>query len=192
MEGQMTIYGYARVSSKEQTLDAQHEALRAAGCRKVFAEKQSGMKTDRAELAKAIAKLRADDVLIVTKIDRLARSTRELLNVIHEITAKGAGIKSLGDPLIDTTTAHGQLMLGILGTISQFERNLIRQRLEEGIARAKVRGVKFGRKPKLTHHQRQEAIARRNAGETLVDIARSYNVHHSMISRLTECRPATR
>jgi DNA invertase Pin-like site-specific DNA recombinase len=79
-------------------------------------------------------------------------------------------------------------MLGILGTISQFERNLIRQRLEEGIARAKVRGVKFGRKPKLTHHQRQEAMARREAGETLVDIARSYNVHHSMISRLTECR----
>jgi DNA invertase Pin-like site-specific DNA recombinase len=91
MEGQMTIYGYARVSSKEQTLDAQHEALRAAGCRKVFAEKQSGMKTDRAELAKAIAKLRADDVLIVTKIDRLARSTRDLLNVIHEDHRQGGG-----------------------------------------------------------------------------------------------------
>src|SRR6476646_9889146 len=107
MEGQMTVYGYARVSSKEQTLDAQHEAFRAAGCSKVFAEKQSGMTTERAELSKAMAKLRADDVLIVTKIDRLARSTRDLLNVIHEITAKGAGIKSLGDPLIDTTTAHG-------------------------------------------------------------------------------------
>jgi DNA invertase Pin-like site-specific DNA recombinase len=177
--------GYARVSTNGQTLDAQLASLKAAGCTKIFSEKQSGVKTDRAALAKAIAKLSAGDVLIVTKIDRLARSTRDLLNTIHAITAKGAGFKSLGDALIDTTTAHGELMLGILAVLAQFERRLIIDRTSEGRAIAKAKGTHMGRPSKLTLFQRDEAIARLRAGtETVSDIGRSYGVSHATISRL--------
>jgi DNA invertase Pin-like site-specific DNA recombinase len=124
------------------------------------------------------------DVLIISRLDRLARSTRDLLNLIKQIADAGATFKSLKDAWADTTTAHGRLMLTALGGLAEFERELIVERTGEGRDRAKAKGVVFGRKPKLTHHQRQEALARREAGETLMDIARSYNVHHSMISRL--------
>jgi DNA invertase Pin-like site-specific DNA recombinase len=176
--------GYARVSTDGQTLDAQQAALRSAGCEKVFAEKQSGAKTDRAQLAKAIAALAKGDTLIVTKLDRLARSTRDLLNNLAAIAAAGASFKSLGDPWCDTTTPHGRLMLTVLGGLAEFERHLILARTGEGRARAQARGVRFGRKRKLTLHQQQEALARRANGEALVDIARSYAVSHSTISRL--------
>jgi DNA invertase Pin-like site-specific DNA recombinase len=178
------IVGYARVSTDGQTLDAQQAALRSAGCEKVFAEKQSGAKTDRAQLAKAIAALAKGDTLIVTKLDRLARSTRDLLNNLAAIAAAGASFKSLGDPWCDTTTPHGRLMLTVLGGLAEFERHLILARTGEGRARAQARGVRFGRKRKLTLHQQQEALARRANGEALVDIARSYAVSHSTISRL--------
>ncbi len=180
------IVGYARVSTDGQTLDAQHAALQAAGCEKVYAEKVSGAKTDRAALAKAIAALGPGDTLIVTKLDRLARSTRDLLNTLAEIAQRGATFKSLGDPWCDTTTPHGRLMLTVLGGLAEFERHLILARTDEGRKRAQQRGVRFGRKPKLTAHQRQEALARRAAGEALVEIARSYAVSHSTISRLVE------
>jgi DNA invertase Pin-like site-specific DNA recombinase len=118
--------------------------------------------------------------------DRLhvSRSTRDLLNVLAAVADKDAGFKSLRDSWADTTTPHGRLMLTVLGGLAEFERELIRSRTSEGRERAKAKGVKMGRKPKLTHHQRQEAMARREAGEALVDIARSYNVAHSTISRL--------
>jgi len=118
--------------------------------------------------------------------DRLhvSRSTRDLLNVLAAVAVKDAGFKSLRDSWADTTTPHGRLMLTVLGGLAEFERELIRSRTSEGRERAKAKGVKMGRKPKLTHHQRQEAMARREAGEALVDIARSYNVSHSTISRL--------
>ena len=128
--------------------------------------------------------LSKDDVVIVTRLDRLARSTRDLLNLLAAIAEKGAGFKSLGDAWADTTTAHGRLMLTVLGGLAEFERELIRTRTGEGRARAVARGVKLGRTPKLTGHQRKEALARREAGEILTDIARSYNVSHSTISRL--------
>jgi DNA invertase Pin-like site-specific DNA recombinase len=178
------IVGYARVSTDGQTLDAQQAALREAGCERVFAEKQSGAKTDRAALAKAIAALTAGDTLIVTKLDRLARSTRDLLNTLAGIAEAGATFRSLGDPWCDTTSAHGRLMLTVLGGLAEFERHLILARTSEGRQRAQQRGVRFGRKPTLTVHQQQEALARRAAGEALVDIARSYAVSHSTISRL--------
>jgi DNA invertase Pin-like site-specific DNA recombinase len=180
----MTTIGYARVSTDGQTLDAQQAALREAGCERVFAEKQSGAKTDRAALAKAIAALTAGDTLIVTKLDRLARSTRDLLNTLAGIAEAGATFRSLGDPWCDTTSAHGRLMLTVLGGLAEFERHLILARTSEGRQRAQQRGVRFGRKPTLTVHQQQEALARRAAGEALVDIARSYAVSHSTISRL--------
>ena len=178
------IIGYARVSTDGQTLTAQQTALSDAGCEKVYSEKKSGAKTDRGQLAKAIAALADGDCLIVTKLDRLARSTRDLLNTLAEIAKKGASFKSLRDQWADTTTAHGRLMLTVLGGLAEFERHLILARTSEGRERAQQRGVKFGRRPKLTVHQQQEALARRAAGEALVDIARSYAVSHSTISRL--------
>ena len=180
----MTTIGYARVSTDGQTLDAQNAALREAGCEKVFAEKQSGAKTDRQQLAKAIAALAPGDTLVVCKLDRLARSTRDLLNTLAAIGDAGAAFKSVGDPWCDTTSAHGKLMVTVLGGLAEFERHLILARTDEGRKRAQARGVRFGRKLKLTVHQRQEAIERRANGEALVEIARSYAVSHSTISRL--------
>jgi DNA invertase Pin-like site-specific DNA recombinase len=180
----MTVYGYARVSTDGQTLTSQNAALYAAGCAKVFAEKVSGAKTDRAELGKLLKRLDQGDVVIVTRLDRLARSTRDLLNILDTIAKAGAGFKSLADVWADTTTPHGRLMLTILGGLAEFERELIRARTTEGRERAKLRGVHMGRPSKLTPHQRREAIARREAGETLIEIARSYNVSHPTISRL--------
>ena len=178
------IIGYARVSTDGQTLEHQQSALQAAGCERVFAEKQSGAKTDRQQLAKALAALTAGDTLVVCKLDRLARGTRDLLNTLAAIADAGATFKSLGDPWCDTTSAHGRLMLTVLGGLAELERHLILARTSEGRQRAQARGVKFGRKPKLTAHQQQEAIQRRARGEALVDIARSYAVSHSTISRL--------
>jgi DNA invertase Pin-like site-specific DNA recombinase len=180
----MGTYGYARVSTDGQSLEAQRQHLRGAGCEKVFAETVSGAHSDRAGLKKAIATLEPGDVLIVTRLDRLARSSRDLLNVLDEMTKKGAGFRSLHDTWADTTTAHGRLMLTVLGGLAEFERDLIRARTGEGRQRAKERGVKLGRKSKLTPHQRREALARRAAGEPLTEIARSFGVHHSTISRM--------
>ena len=183
MGDQMTILD-ARVSTDGQTLDAQEASLRSAGAERIFAEKISGAVTDRKALAKAIATLGAGDVLLVTRLDRLARSTRDLLNTLAAISDKGAGFRSLSDPWADTTTPHGKLMITVLGGLAEFERSLILARTGDGRARAQARGVRFGRKPKLTQHQASEALARRAAGEALTDIGRSFNVSHSTISRL--------
>jgi DNA invertase Pin-like site-specific DNA recombinase len=177
-------YGYARVSTDGQSVDAQVRQLTKAGCKKVFRETASGAKTDRAQLRKALAALEVDDVLVVTRLDRLARSTRDLLNTLAALTERKAGFRSLGDTWADTTTSHGRLMLTVLGGLAEFERDLIRVRTGEGRERAKARGVKMGRKPKLTPHQQKEAIRRRDNGEPIRDIARTYNVHNSTISRL--------
>jgi DNA invertase Pin-like site-specific DNA recombinase len=183
-EGMMALYGYARVSTRDQDLSIQIADLKTAGCAKIFREKASGAKSDRAELAKVLASLAAGDVLVVTRLDRLARSTRDLLNVVDTVAKRGAGFKSLKDAWADTTSPHGRLMLTILGGLAEFERELIRARTGEGRKRAKDRGVRFGRPPKLTPHQRQEALKRLAAGETQADIARSYNVDATTIGRL--------
>jgi DNA invertase Pin-like site-specific DNA recombinase len=180
----MRLLGYGRVSTDGQSLTAQVAELKGAGCTEIFQERISGAKADRKQLARAIAWLDDGDVLVVTRLDRLARSTRDLLNVLGTVSDKGAGFKSLRDTWADTTTPHGRLMLTVLGGLAEFERELIRSRTGEGRQRAKARGVVMGRRPKLTPHQRAEALARRDAGETLVDIARSYDVSHSTISRL--------
>jgi DNA invertase Pin-like site-specific DNA recombinase len=177
-------YGYARVSTDGQSVDAQVRQLRAAGCKTVFREVASGAKTDRAQLHQLLTQISAGDVVTVTRLDRLARSTRDLLNTLGTIADRKAGFRSLGDTWADTTTSHGRLMLTVLGGLAEFERDLIRSRTSEGRARAKARGVKMGRKPKLTAHQRAEAIRRKDNGEPVRDIARTYNVHNSTISRL--------
>src|SRR5271166_6332838 len=148
MEGEM-IVGYARVSTVEQSLDGQVAALKAAGAEKVFSEKASGAQTDRRSLAKALASLKAGDVLLVARLDRLARSTRDLLNVLDAVGKAGAGFRSLADAWADTTTPHGRLMLTVLGGLAEFERELILARTGEGRKRAQARGVRFGRPPAL-------------------------------------------
>jgi len=180
----MTIYGYARVSTDGQTLAAQDATLHAAGCAKVYGEKQSGAKTDRPELAKLLRRLEPGDVLLVTRLDRLARSTRDLLNILHTLGDRSIGFKSLADAWADTTTPHGRLLVTMLAGIAEFERELIKARTGEGRKRAQARGVRFGRPPALTAHQRQEALKRLAAGETQTEIARSYNVSHVTIGRL--------
>jgi DNA invertase Pin-like site-specific DNA recombinase len=141
----MTTYGYARVSTDGQSLASQDAELHAAGCAKVYAEKISGARSDRPELAKVLKRLDTGDVLIVTRLDRLARSTRDLLNILDDIAKRGAGFKSLHDSWADTTSADGRLMVTILAGLAEFERELILARTSDGRARAKARGVKFGR-----------------------------------------------
>jgi DNA invertase Pin-like site-specific DNA recombinase len=181
----LMLMGYARVSTDAQSLEAQMAALKAAGCERLYAEKRSGAETDRKALAKLMKEASPGDTVVVTRLDRLARSTRDLLNTLAAITGKKAGFRSLADAWADTTTAHGRLMLTVLGGLAEFERELIRARTGEGRARAKANGQSLGRPFKLTPHQRSEAIRRRDRGETLSNIARSYNVHPSTISRLT-------
>jgi DNA invertase Pin-like site-specific DNA recombinase len=180
----MLTVGYARVSTKEQDLSGQLADLAAAGCAKVYREKASGAKTDRPELAKLLRKLEPGDVVLVTRLDRLARSTRDLLNVLASITERGAGFRSLKDLWADTTTPHGRLMLTVLGGLAEFERELIRSRTGEGRQRARERGVRFGRPHKLNAHQRQEALVRLALGETQADVARTFRVDATTIGRL--------
>ncbi|ODU54056.1 MAG: resolvase [Acetobacteraceae bacterium SCN 69-10] len=180
----MTTYGYARVSTDGQTLDAQREALAAAGAEKMFAETASGARSDRAQLARMMKALASGDTLLVTRLDRLARSTRDLLNILAALGERGVAFRSLTDAWADTTTPHGRLMVTVLGGLAEFERELIRSRTAEGRQRARARGQAFGPKPKLSPFQRREALERKAAGEAVREIARSYNVSASTISRL--------
>ena len=179
------IYGYARVSTDGQSVDAQVKQLRAAGAEKVFRETASGAKTDRAQLARVIGQLDKGDVLMVTRLDRLARSTRDLLNTLAKVTGKDAGFRSLKDAWADTTTAHGRLMVTILGGLAEFESDLIRARTGEGPRTRQGEGGENGAEAEITDHQKREAIKRRDHGEeTLAEIGRSYNVSGWTISRL--------
>lgn len=171
------IFGHAWVSSDGQSVAAQERQLRDGGAERLFREMASGAKSDRLQLRRALAALGRDDVLLVTRLDRLARSTPDLLATFDAITAKGALFRSLADIWADTTTAHRRLMLTVLGGLAEFERELIRARTGEGRARAKAAGVHMGRRPTLTEHQRAEALRRKQHGkETIPAIARSYNV----------------
>jgi DNA invertase Pin-like site-specific DNA recombinase len=189
VEFEMAVFGYARVSTRDQDLAGQIAQLKAAGCGNIFKEKASGAKTDRPELAKAIRGLDAGDVLVVTRLDRLARSTRDLLNILDAIGKAGAGFRSIKDVWADTTTPHGRLMLAVLGGLAEFERELIRARTDDGRKRAKARGVRFGRPAALTPHQRREAIQRLADGAVQADLARSYGVSQATISRLAAPSP---
>jgi DNA invertase Pin-like site-specific DNA recombinase len=182
--GAKMIIGYARVSTDGQSNHDQIVTLKKAGAGRILSEKMSGARGDRPMLRKAIASLEKGDVLLVCRLDRLARSTRDLLNVLHEVAERGAGFKSLADVWADTTTAHGRLMLTILGGLAEFERELIRTRTGEGRKRAKLAGVRFGRRPKLDAHQRKEALKMLDDGEPQSAVARLLDVDQSTISRL--------
>lgn len=185
----MAVYRYARVSTDGQSLGAQIAELKAANCEKVFQEKISVARTDRRQFARLMAVLAKGDVLVVTRLDRLARSTRDLLNILGTIAEKGAGFKSLRHTWADTTTAHGRLMLTVLGGVAEFERELIRTRTGEGRERAKTRGVVLGQ-TKADRPSTARGPCSPEAGEVLTDIARSYNVSHSTIGRLNRTAQA--
>lgn len=173
------------MSTRDQDLTLQVQALRDAGAVRIYQEKVSGVRADRPQLAKLMHDLAPGDVVVVTKLDRLGRSTRELLELIDRIGKAGASFRSLGDPLWDTDSPQGRLLSTLLAAIAEFERELIRERTGAGRARAMAEGVRFGRPPKLSAYQRAEALKRRANGETLVSIARSYGVSHAMISRMS-------
>jgi DNA invertase Pin-like site-specific DNA recombinase len=183
------VFGYARVSSVGQTLEIQLEQLTDAGCKKVFREKVSGARSDRRELGRLLKSLAHGDEVVVTRIDRLARSTFDLFSILKQIVDAGARFRSLAQPWADTDDSTGRLMLAVLGGLADVERDLIKVRTAEGRARAQTRGVKMGRKPKLTPEQRMEALGRKANGETNTDIARSYNVSHMTIARLPPTAP---
>src|SRR5205807_2523724 len=178
-------FGYARVSTVGQTLDSQLEQLRAAGCAaKIYREKVTGAHNDRRELLKMLKALAPGDVVTVTRIDRLARSTFDLFAIVEQIVDAKAQFRSLAEPWADTGTSTGRLMIAVLGGLADVERDLIRTRTAEGRSRAQKRGQRMGRKPKLTEAQQIEARKRRAQGATLAELARSYSVGKSTISRL--------
>jgi DNA invertase Pin-like site-specific DNA recombinase len=186
------IVGYCRVSTADQTLDAQIIELGRAGATRVFSEKMSGASSDRPQLRKAIAALGEGDTLLVCRLDRLARSSRDLLNTLHEVGQRGAAFRSLADVWANTSTPHGKLMVTILGGLAEFERSLIKARTDVGICRAREAGIKFGRPSKLTKHQQQQAIKMLDDGEPQSVVARLLNVDQSTISRLVARELATR
>src|SRR6516164_6132725 len=177
-------YGYARVSSKAQDHAAQIEALKAAGCEQIYSEKMSAKSTNgRREFEKLMKALTPGDTVVVTKLDRLARSSRDLHNILHELQTLGCGFVSLGESWCDTTSDVGVLVMTIMGGIAEFERKLIRSRCEEGIERAKRKGTKFGRPTALDTGQRRRIAERYAAGETMAELAREYDCGEATIWR---------
>src|SRR3984885_12070728 len=166
-----------------QTLDAQLGQLKAAGCARIYREKVTGARADRKELLNMLRLLAAGDVVVVTRIDRLARSTFDLFAVVKQIADAGARFRSLVEPWADTGISTGRLMLAVLGGLADVERDLIRTRTTEGRSRARARGQRMGRPLKLTPAQRREARDWRAAGVTLKELAERYGVSRATISR---------
>jgi DNA invertase Pin-like site-specific DNA recombinase len=180
------ILGYARVSTDGQSLEAQLTALKTAGCERIYAEKRSGAETDRKALAKLMRDASPGDTVVVTRLDRLARSTRDLLNLLDRLGKDSIGFKSLRETSVDTTSPQGRLVVNILASISEFERELIHARMTEGRKRARANGVKFGPKFKLSPFQQQEVLIRLDAGESQAAVAQTYGVDQATISRLRQ------
>jgi DNA invertase Pin-like site-specific DNA recombinase len=177
------LIGYARVSTDDQDLTQQRAALQATGCLRIYEEKVSGAKRDRPQLARLIDQLRADDVVTVTRLDRLARSTRDLLDIAERLQNAGAGLRSLAEPWANTTTPAGRMVLTVFAGIAEFERALITERTSTGRVAARARGVRFGRPPKLTADQ--VALAQRlvDEGRSPSEATRMLNVHASTLYR---------
>jgi DNA invertase Pin-like site-specific DNA recombinase len=186
----MTTVGYARVSSTGQDYENQVERLKAFGCDRIYAEKASDKSQNgRDKLRKALRGLASGDTLIIVRLDRLARSIRDLLSILDQLKAAGVGIKALDDPWLDTTTPHGELILTIMAGMHEFERKLIRARCEEGIKRAKARGTVFGRKPALDHGEQRRIAEQYAAGMTMQQLAAEYEVGIGTIHRVLSAGP---
>jgi DNA invertase Pin-like site-specific DNA recombinase len=191
----MAKIGYARVSSKGQDYAGQVAALKESGCDRVYSEKASGKSTDgRPQFRRLMRDILPGDTVVVAKLDRLCRSTRDLANILHDLDEQSCGLTSLGESWCDTSTSAGRLMLTIMGGIAEFERGLIRVRCEEGIERAKAQGKQFGRTPKLDAGQRRKIAERYGKGETMAELALDYDVSEPTISRMLagSARPAGR
>jgi DNA invertase Pin-like site-specific DNA recombinase len=180
------LLGYARVSTYGQTLDAQLDQLKAEGCVKIYREKASGARADRRELMRLMKDLVPGDVVTVTRIDRLARSTFDLFAIVKQVVDAGGQFRSLAEPWADTATSTGRLMIAVLGGLADVERDLIRTRTAEGRRRATERGQHMGRPPALTQQQQAEARQRRAEGATLSELAKSYNVGLATIARVAK------
>jgi DNA invertase Pin-like site-specific DNA recombinase len=177
--------GYARVSTQEQNLDLQLQALKQAGCKRIFREKVSGASRQRPEFLRMLDQIREDDTIVVWKLDRLARSTRDLLETMETIREAGARFQSLSEPWADTTTHAGKMIMTVFAGIAEFERELIRERTAAGRKAAQSRGVRFGRPPKLNAEQEQLARRLISEGKSVREIARTFNVHVATIYRLS-------
>jgi DNA invertase Pin-like site-specific DNA recombinase len=176
--------GYARVSTSKQDYELQVTALQAAGCTKVFSEKRSGKSVDgRPEFRRLMKALNPGDIVVVTRLDRLARSSRDLHSILHELAEAGCGFTSLAESWCDTTTDVGQLMLTIMGGIAQFERKLILARTEAGIAKAREQGKVFGRPRALDAGQRRKIAEKYAAGATMAELAAEYECGEATIWR---------
>lgn len=177
-------YGYARVSTSAQDYALQVEALKAAGCERIFSEKRSGKSINgRPEFQKLMRAVNPGDIVVVTRLDRLARSTRDLLNIIHDLEEAGCSFASLAESWCDTTTPAGKLLVTVLGGISEFERSLILSRTESGIAKAREQGKRFGRPAALDAGQRRKIAQRYADGETMAALAAEYGVGEATIWR---------
>lgn len=187
------LLGYARVSTDDQDLTNQRAELQAAGCTKLFSEKITGTQRNRPELARLLDHLRPGDVVTVTRLDRLARSTRDLLDIAEQLQTKGAGLRSLAEPWADTTTPAGRMVLTVFAGIAEFERSLIIDRTRQGREAAKERGVKFGPRPTLTETQithARELIDQE--GYSVREVAAILGVHRSTLYRAIERSESTK
>lgn len=177
------LIGYARVSTDDQHLDNQRIALRAAGCQRIYEEKISGAKRERPELTRLLDHLRDGDVLVATRLDRLARATRDLLELAEILNRANVGLRSLGEPWADTTSPSGKMVLTVFAGIAEFERSLIAERTSAGRLAAQEKGVRFGRPPKLSSEQIALGHRLRDEGASVRDVARILNCHHATLYR---------
>ena len=175
--------GHARVSTRDQDLENQKARLAETGCELFFDEKISGAAKKRPQLEKLLGQLRKDDIVVVTKLDRLARSTAELLRIAEAINEKSAGLQSLDEPWADTTTPAGKMIMTVFGGIAEFERSLIITRTQEGRDAAQARGVVFGRPSKLKPDQKDVVYDLVKNGQSIAAVARTFNVHPATIYR---------
>lgn len=177
--------GYARVSTNDQNLSNQISLLKENGCEDIFEEKISGAKKTRPELEKLLSQIRASDTLVVCKLDRLARSTHHLLEIIETLREKKAAFYSLGEPWADTTSHAGKMIMTVFAGIAEFERDLIRERTSVGREAAISRGVRFGRPLKLSNEQKELILKLREEGKSATELAKTFNVDRSTIYRLS-------
>ncbi|ETK42522.1 resolvase [Pseudomonas fluorescens FH5] len=177
------LIGYARVSTQGQNLEQQRAQLTALNCARIFEEKMSGAKRDRPELTRMLDHLRSGDVVVVSRLDRLARSTTDLLQIAELLRAKGSGLRSLAEPWADTTTPAGRMILTVFAGIADFERSLITERTSAGREAAKARGVRFGPKPSLTSTQVAHARELSGAGKPIAEISKLFGVHRATVYR---------
>lgn len=181
------LVAYMRVSTPDQSLEVQETQLREAGCEEFFGEKASGAKRDRPQLNEAIKFARKGDVLVVQKLDRVSRSLKDMLDILEKLEQKGVGFRSLTES-VDTTTNAGRMMMQMLGAFAEFERNMIRSRVNDGMQQAKRRGVKFGRPRALDQSQREAVIEMHEQGKSYSEIGRIVGCSYQTIARVCQAR----